>query len=405
MSFHDASEFPHLTSTPSRPRSAAAVGASSTSPNCPGGVLKAVLQFYLEAKQSYVDLIDSEPTFLRELDLTLDWSTTYSDLKHVRDAVLKMSQILRLRLDCGNHNGPTTDIVKRGNSDGFFSKSTNSTFEDTNLLAKAKGDGAESVSAPSSRRGSLASGMSISSSTVAGVSVVSSAISALTLGALGGDPCRKLKSLLEQSPKMFALTLTCKDLDFACAVYTIRELVSTYPMSRYLDLASSQFSAIFGRLDPTSAFAKALQREDLKPNLGLDNSLVVIERFGTDLKALLIDDTFSNEHVPLLERVTSERRRLKLLDMKIEFAMISKSAITETGQRSLEIILRRPLQPVGPLVAAGGGSGGGAVISMLMHAQLQPIAAGAYRGRIFAGPKIRSTTTDTFATQFPFVHA
>ncbi|KAK5815542.1 hypothetical protein F5H01DRAFT_367933 [Linnemannia elongata] len=421
MSFHDASEYPHHTSTPSRPGSAASNRSRRSSfdaSNCPGGVLKAFLQSSLEARQFYADLIESEPTFLRELDLTLDWSTTYSDLKRVRDAVLKVPHILKLRLDCGNHNGPATDIInrsKRGNplvqimmqhrhlvlidfvgSDGFFSKSTNSAFEDANSLTEAKDDGAISVSAPSSRRGSLALEMSISSSTATGISMVSSAFSALSLGALGGDRgatrepptthlrevhidgnfdpkahAGKLKSLLERSPKLFALTLTCKDLDFACAVYTIRELVSTYPMFRYLDLSSSQFSAVFDRLDPTSAFAKAPQREDLKPNLGLDNSLVVIERFGSDLETLLIDDSFSNEHVQLLERVTSERSKLKLLDMRIGFAMISNSAITETGQQSLEVILKRPPQPVGPPAAARGGSGGGAVTSMLMHAQLQ----------------------------------
>ncbi|KAK3830072.1 MAG: hypothetical protein JOS17DRAFT_746890 [Linnemannia elongata] len=421
MSFHDASEYPHHASTPSRPGSAASNRSRRSSfdaSNYPCGVLKAVLQSSLEARQFYADLIDSEPTFLRELDLTLDWSTTYSDLKHVRDAVLKVPQILKLRLDCRNHNGPTTDIVnrsKRGNllvqimmqhrhlvlidfvgSDGFFSKSTNSAFEDTNSLAGAMGDGAMSVSAPSSRRSSLASEMSISSSTGTGISKVSSAFSALSLGALAGggrvtqeflkthlrevhidgkfDPkahAGKLKSLLERSPKLFALTLTCKDLDFACAVYTIRELVSTYPIFRYLDLSSPQFSAVFDRLDPTSAFAKAPQREDLRPNLGLDNSLVVIERFGSDLETLLIDDSFSNEHVQLLERVTSERRKLKLLDMRIGFAMISNSVITEVGQQSLEIILRRPPQPVGPPVAEGGSSDGGVVTSMLMHGQLQ----------------------------------
>ncbi|KAG0379945.1 hypothetical protein BGX24_010930 [Mortierella sp. AD032] len=421
MSFHDPSEYPRPTSTPSRPGSAASNRSRRSSfdaSNCPEGVLKAVLQSSSEAKQFYADLIDSEPTFLRELDLTLDWSTTYSDLKHIRDAVLKIPQILKLRLDCGNHNGPTTDIVnrgKRGNplvqimmqhrhlvlidfvgSDGLFSKSTNSAFEDTSSLGGAKGDGAMSVSVPSSRRGSLVSEMSISSSTATGVSMVSSALSTLTMGALGGssmyeaptthlrevhidgnfDPkahAAKLKALLERSPKLFALTLTCKDLDFACTVYTIRELVSTYPMFRYLDLSSSQFSAVFDRLDPTSAFAKAPMREDLKPSLGLDNSLVVIERFGSDLETLLIDDSFSNEHIQLLERVTDERRKLKLLDMRIGFAMISNSAITEAGQRSLEAILRRPPQPVSPPggVTGAGEGGGGAVSSMLMHAQLQ----------------------------------
>ena len=142
-------------------------------------------------------------------------------------------------------------------------------------------------------------------------------------------------------------------------------------MFRYLNLSSSQFSAAFDRLHPASAFAKAPQREDLKPNLGLDNSLMVIERFGSDLETLLIDDSFSNEHIPLLKRATSERRKLKLLDMRIGFAMISNSVITEAGQQSLEIILRRPPQPVGPPVAVRGGNGGGAVTSMLIHARLQ----------------------------------
>ena len=211
MSFHDASEHPHHTSTPSRPGSTASNPSRRNSfdaSDCPSGVLKAVLQSSLEARQLYADLIDSEPTFLRELDLTLEWSTTYSDRKHVRDAVLKVPQILKLRLDCGNHNGPTTDIVNRGKrgiplvqimmqrrhliqidfvcSDGLFSRSTNSAFEGTNSMAGAKGDSAMSVSAPSSRRGSLAAEMSISSSITTGISMVSLAFTALSLGALEG---------------------------------------------------------------------------------------------------------------------------------------------------------------------------------------------------------------------------
>ncbi|KAG0207681.1 hypothetical protein BGX33_006686 [Mortierella sp. NVP41] len=231
--------------------------------------------------------------------------------------------------------------------------------------------------------------------------MVSSALSTLTLGSFGGpsahepatthlrevhidgtfDPkahAGRFKALLELSPKLFALTLTCKDLDFACTVYTIRELVATYPMFRYLDLSSSQFSASFDRLDPSSAFAKAPMREELKTNLGLDNSLVVIERFGADLETLVIDDNFSNEHIHLLERVTSERRKLKLLDMRIGFAMISNSAITEAGQKSLAAILKRPPQPVGPGDAGSGGDGGGVVTSMLMHAQQQQQTGGGF---------------------------
>ncbi|KAG9066507.1 hypothetical protein KI688_001735 [Linnemannia hyalina] len=148
----------------------------------------------------------SPGNFTRELDLTLDWSTTYSDLKHVRDAVLKAPQILKLRLDYGNHNGPTTDIAnrgKRGNplfqimmqhphlvqidivgSDGFFSRSANSAFEDTNSLTGFKGDSCKSVSAPSSRKDSLASEMSISSSTATGMPMVSLAFTTLSLGTL-----------------------------------------------------------------------------------------------------------------------------------------------------------------------------------------------------------------------------
>ncbi|KAF9095406.1 hypothetical protein BGX23_000543 [Mortierella sp. AD031] len=231
--------------------------------------------------------------------------------------------------------------------------------------------------------------------------MVSSALSTLTLGSFGGpsahepatthlrevhidgtfDPkahAGRLKALLELSPKLFALTLTCKDLDFACTVYTIRELVATYPMFRYLDLSSSQFSASFDRLDPSSAFAKAPMREELKTNLGLDNSLVVIERFGADLETLVIDDNFSNKHIHLLERVTSERRKLKLLDMRIGFAMISNSAITEAGQKSLAAILKRPPQPVGPGDAGSGEDGGGVVTSMLMHAQQQQQTGGGF---------------------------
>jgi len=90
-------------------------------------------------------------------------------------------------------------------------------------------------------------------------------------------------------------------------------------------------------------------REDwIRP--GSDPTVMVIERFGQDLETILIDDSFGDEHVVALERTTQGRHRLKLVEMRIGFALITNSALTEVGQKSLLTVLRRQPQPEEPEV-------------------------------------------------------
>lgn len=136
-------------------------------------------------------------------------------------------------------------------------------------------------------------------------------------------------------------------------MYTIRDLVanspSHSPIFRYLDLSSPLFTAVFYRREPTSAFAKMPHREDwTRPES--DPVLVVIERFGQDLETILIDDLFRDDHVVVLERTIQERHRLKLVEMRMGFALITNSALTEAGQKALLTVLRRQPQSVEPEV-------------------------------------------------------
>ncbi|KAF9946190.1 hypothetical protein BGZ72_000554 [Mortierella alpina] len=359
MPFHEENEYPQL--GPTSPRGAhpnSHSRASSTSSrhssfdasNCPGGVLKAVLESSVHAKQFYEDLLLSEPTFLRDLDLTLAWCTTYNDLKLLRDAVLKIPQILKLRLDCQNQRGPKHEIVHRGKRanplvhimmqhkhlvlidfvgvEGFFSRSSLSSFY-PDPDNPTSGPVVPSASDRASTNGHA---------------VVSPTQTYLREVHIDGDfdpkaHSPKLQILLDHSPRLLALTLSCKDLEFCSTVHTVRELVEPFQHFRFLDLTSSLFSVALDRQDPACAFAKFPQREDIKA--GIDNPLNVIEKLGPDLETVTIDESFADEHCHALERVTRERSKLKLIEMRIGFALLTNSAITEEGQHSLTKILRR----------------------------------------------------------------
>ncbi|KAF9948713.1 hypothetical protein BGZ70_002083, partial [Mortierella alpina] len=360
MPFHEENEYPHLgpissrgahANSHSRASSSSSRHSSFDSTNCPGGVLKAVLESSVHAKQFYEDLLLSEPTFLRDLDLTLAWCTTYNDLKLLRDAVLKIPQILKLRLDCQNQRGPKHEIVHRGKRanplvhimmqhkhlvlidfvgvEGFFSRSSLSSFYP---------DPDNPASAP------VAASAAEGTYTTNGHAVVSPNQTYLREVHIDGDfdpkaHAQKLQILLDHSPRLLALTLSCKDLEFCSTVHTVRELVEPFKHFRFLDLTSSLFTAAFDREDPSCAFARFPQREDIKA--GIDNPLNVIEKLGPDLETVTIDESFADEHCHALERVTRERSKLKLIEMRIGFALLTNSAITEEGQQSLTKILRR----------------------------------------------------------------
>ncbi|KAF9567092.1 hypothetical protein EC968_003498 [Mortierella alpina] len=369
MPFHEENEYPHLGPTPprgshanshSRASSTSSRHSSFDASNCPDGVLKAVLESSLHAKQFFEDLLLSEPTFLRELDLTLAWCTTYNDLKLLRDAVLKIPQILKLRLDCQNQRGPKHELVYRGKRanplvhimmqhkhlvlidfvgvEGFFSRSSVSSF-----YPDPDNPTPGPIVTPAADKADTN-----------GHAFVSPMQTYLREVHIDGDfdpkaHAQKLQILLDHSPRLLALTLSCKDLEFCSTVHTIRELVEPFKHFRFLDLTSPLFTTALDRQDPTCSFARFPQREDIKA--GIDNPLNVIEKLGPDLETVTIDESFADEHCHALERVTRERSKLKLIEMRIGFALLTNSAITEEGQQSLTMILRRDppqLQPPQP---------------------------------------------------------
>ncbi|KAG0053194.1 hypothetical protein BGZ83_001505 [Gryganskiella cystojenkinii] len=364
MPFHEEQEYPHLrtSSSSSSIHSASSHKCSIDPASCPGGVLTFVLNSAAQAKEFYDDLVLSDQSYFRELDITLNWPTTYHDLKNLRDAILRVPQILKLRLDCRNQHGPAMDLVNRGKRanplvqimmqhrhlvlvdfvgvEGFFSRSSLDSFEppkETSILTMV-----------SSYKAKKKDRTEIEETTTLQTHLREVHIDGNFDPAAHTD---RIKTLLAHSPNMTALTLSCKDQDFCSTVYTIRDLVATSPSQfsrfRYLDLSTPLFTAVFDRHEPNSAFAKSPQREDwIKP--GSDISLTVIERFGQDLETVLIDDSFGDEHVVALERTTRERRKLKLLEMRIGFALIANSALTDVGQKCLLAMLRRQPQPVDP---------------------------------------------------------
>ncbi|GJJ76734.1 hypothetical protein EMPS_09093 [Entomortierella parvispora] len=381
MPFHEEHEYPHLRSSSSsfsiHSTSSRSRRSSIDPSSCPGGVLTSVLQSAAEAKAFYDDLVLSDHSYFRELDITLDWSTTYNDLKNLRDAILRVPHIKKLRLDCKNQHGPTSDLVNRGKRanplvqimmqhrhlilidfvgvDGFFSRSTTASFEppaESSIVTmvspyKVKKKGWAAMMLGSSINDGNAA------ETAAAAAVLHTHLREVHIDG-NFDPvshAERMKALLTFSPNMTALTLSCTDQDFCSTVYTVRDLVANSPahssVFRYLDISSPLFTAVFDRREPTSAFAKMPHRDDwIRP--GSDPVLTVIERFGQDLEIILIDDSFGDEHVVALERTTRERHRLKLVEMRIGFALITNSALTEVGQKSLLTVLRRQPQPVEP---------------------------------------------------------
>ncbi|KAF9214476.1 hypothetical protein BGZ59_003617 [Podila verticillata] len=322
----------------------------ATSGDGGGGSVKVILESPTHAKQFYDSLARAQ---IQQLDLTLDWNTTFSDLKLMRDTLLRLP-IVKLRLDYRSHSGPTSDIVnrsKRGKpmaqlmiqhphlvladfvgADGFFSRSTQDCFSPLPTTTSPLATTTTTTLPGPKLFGPLSPGR-VGTSQIREVHIDGTFDYKVHQG--------RIKTMLEHCPSLTALTLKCKDLDFVWTVYTIRELVANFPQFRYLDLASPQFSAGFDRHDPWSAFGKPHQHEEIKQ--AADNNLTVIERFGPDLETLLIDDNFSNEHITLLELVTRDHCKLKLLEMRIGFALIANSAITDVGQDCLTMILRRQL--------------------------------------------------------------
>ncbi|KAG0026586.1 hypothetical protein BGZ81_006246 [Podila clonocystis] len=357
MGFHHENEYPFLRPThidlgigsEISALGSLSIGASPSTGSCGGGggSVTAILDSPTCAKQFYDSLVSTQ---IQQLDLTLDWNTTYSDLKLARDTLLRLP-IVKLRIDYRSHNGPTSDIVNRGKrgrpmvqlmiqhphlvlaefvgADGFFSRSTQDCFSPVPLT---------SITGPKLFRPSSPS--PLATSQIREVHIDGTFDYKVHQG--------RIKTMLEHCPQLMALTLKCKDLDFVWTVYTLRELVTTFPQFRYLDLASPQFSAGFDRHEPWSAFGKPHQHEEIK--LAADNNLTVIERFGPDLETLLIDDNFSNDHIILLEQITRDHCKLRLLEMRIGFALITNSAITDLGQDCLTMILRR--QPACELMFA-----------------------------------------------------
>ncbi|KAG0080725.1 hypothetical protein BGZ92_000509, partial [Podila epicladia] len=357
MGFHHENEYPFLRPTHLQPGIGSATSALgslsiSASPSIGssgggGGSVKAILDSPTRAKQFYDSLASAR---MQQLDLTLDWNTTYNDLKLVRDTLLRLP-IVKLRLDYKSHSGPAFDIVNRGKrgrpmaqlmiqhphlvlvdfvgADGFFSRSTQDCFA-TVPITSITGSKLLCPSSPNP----------LATSQIREVHIDGTFDYKVHQG--------RIKTMLEHCPQLMALTLKCKDLDFVWTVYTLRELVTTFPQFRYLDLASPQFSAGFDRHDPWSAFGKPHQHEEIK--LAADNNLTVIERFGPDLETLLIDDNFSNDHITLLELVTRDHCKLRLLEMRVGFALIANNAITDLGQDCLTMILRR--QPACELMFA-----------------------------------------------------
>lgn len=119
MGFHHENEYPflrptHLQSDIGSATSALgslSIGASpSIGSSGGGGSVKAILDSPTRAKQFYDSLASAQ---IQQLDLTLDWNTTYSDLKLVRDTLLRLP-IVKLRLDYRSHSGPASNIVNRG---------------------------------------------------------------------------------------------------------------------------------------------------------------------------------------------------------------------------------------------------------------------------------------------------
>ncbi|KAF9335969.1 hypothetical protein BG006_010113 [Podila minutissima] len=243
---------------------------------------------------------------IQQLDLTLDWDTTYSDLKLVRDTLLRLP-IVKLRLDYRSHSGPASDIVnrsKRGrpmaqlmiqhphlvlvdfvDTRGFFSRST----QDCCTAVPISSITGSKLLRPSSPN-------PLTTSHIREVHIDGTFDYEIYHG--------RIKTMLEHCPQLMAMTLKCKDFDFVWTIYTLRELATHLPPVPLPGSGVAHFSAGFDRHDPY-------------------------------LETLLIDDNFSNDHITLLEQVTGDHCKLRLLEMRVGFALIANSAITDLGQDCL----------------------------------------------------------------------
>ncbi|KAG0047067.1 hypothetical protein BGZ83_007785 [Gryganskiella cystojenkinii] len=238
------------------------------------GTVKVSLKSSSSAKEFYGLLIRARN--VQELDLTLDWNTTYSDLKLLRDS-LQAVNVSKLSLDCKNSTGPTTDTFNRGKRgdplvqilmntktvsvrftrcDGFFSRSSAFIAKPTPL---------REVHIDSFCNPNLDE--------------------------------KKLQVLLEQSPRLSMLSLVCQPLNFPVAVKVVQTHTLCHRLFRILQISASL--GVSGDSQAHQKFSKesTYEHERLHQKQyprGLHSSVAVFSNVvpGSQLQVYSVDDKF-----------------------------------------------------------------------------------------------------------------
>ncbi|KAF9368519.1 hypothetical protein CPC16_005267 [Podila verticillata] len=273
------------------------------------GTLKITLKSLSLAKEFYSLLIKARN--IQELDLTLDWDMTYSDLKLLRDT-LQAVNVSKISIDCGNFTGPATDTFNRGkrcdplvhiamntklhsasfyNIDGFFSKSTAFPKRPTPLREIR----IDSVFSPKSHG-------------------------------------KNLVILLEQSSLLTTMTLATSADEFYETLDLVRTNTTNHRQFQSLQVLSPMFRI---KIDSASL------QEARPSSFGSDSRAATLSSYGRHLQQLLISDSFTDRHADLfLNAMHAPVIQLRLLQFEFSESTLTFRKLTANGAPLLEMILR-----------------------------------------------------------------
>ncbi|KAF8933853.1 hypothetical protein BGZ58_006080 [Dissophora ornata] len=314
-----------------------AMGDCRTPSQAKIGELKLILKPTKHATGVHQLTLMTQLKHTRALHVVLDWDTTYHDLCFLRDCVVGMEQLRTLTLDCRDHTGPTTDLVNRGK----------------------RGDPlAHMLMASSLQYIKLKGAEGLFTRSMAFAAVHPTRLQYVHLDALF-DPklhTSKLQTLFKMSPKLITLSLGCSKINFCGTIALVKDLLITHKHFRILNLSCPTFKIKLDRTEPGSPLLDRTRIETVP----VAWEAFVLEQYGTYLHELVIDNSFKDDSMVILDRISHrpEDFKLRRIDVDVDWEAFSFSGLTPVGMRLLTSAIKRLCNPshVPPLVPELSGS-------------------------------------------------
>ncbi|KAF9131341.1 hypothetical protein BGW39_001952 [Mortierella sp. 14UC] len=217
-----------------------------------------------------------------ELDLLMDLDMTYKGLKLLKDAIFGMKRLRRLRLDFGNHGGPTTDDLNRGKRGDVLAE----------ILTSSNGS-------------------SQGQNTFAAFDRINLAERHLEANFEPKAHSQKLRILFHRCSKLEVLELWCSDAHFCDIVDLVKGVFQGQATFGFLHLNSRHFKATFDRVY-FDAQVDSLSRCKSTVRYSQLSETKVLQRFRPLIHTFAIDDTTTNKEIAVLRDIVEQQQGSKL---------------------------------------------------------------------------------------------